>query len=134
MQRPEHLPREGGRRELLRMLDRLAPGDMVTVTRLDRLARSTFDLFGIVKCIVDAKVQFQSLAERWAGTSSGRLMLAVLGDLADVERDLIRTTPSKGRSRTKAGGRHVGISIIRHADATRYFRRAKAPTRQIHRH
>ena len=41
------------RRELLRMLDRLTPGDVVTVTRIDRLARSTFDLFAIVKRIVD---------------------------------------------------------------------------------
>jgi hypothetical protein len=51
------------------------------VTRIDRLARSTFDLFGIVKHIVDAKAQFRSLAEPWAdtGTSTGRLMLAVLG-------------------------------------------------------
>src|SRR4051812_14350549 len=56
------------RRELLRMLDRLAPGDVVTVTRIDRLARSTFDLFGIVKCIVDAQAQFRSLAEPWAKT------------------------------------------------------------------
>jgi len=51
------------RRELLRMLERLEPGDVVTVTRIDRLARSTFDLFGIVKRIVDAKAQFRSLAE-----------------------------------------------------------------------
>ncbi len=50
------------RRELLRMLDRLAPGDVATVTRIDRLARSTFDLFGVVKQIVDAKTQFRSLA------------------------------------------------------------------------
>src|SRR6476660_8037890 len=41
------------RRQLLRMLGKLAPGDVVTVTRIDRLARSTFDLFGIVKRIVD---------------------------------------------------------------------------------
>jgi DNA invertase Pin-like site-specific DNA recombinase len=75
------------------MLDTLAPGDVVTVTRIDRLARSTFDLFAIVKQIVDAKAQFRSLAEPWAdtGTSTGRLMIAVLGGLADVERDLIRT-------------------------------------------
>jgi DNA invertase Pin-like site-specific DNA recombinase len=46
------------RRELNRMLGKLAPGDAVTVTRIDRLARSTFDLFGIVKRIVDAKAQF----------------------------------------------------------------------------
>jgi DNA invertase Pin-like site-specific DNA recombinase len=51
------------RRELNRMLGKLAPGDVVTVTRIDRLARSTFDLFGIVKRIVDAKAQFRSLAE-----------------------------------------------------------------------
>src|SRR5580704_3538784 len=50
------------RRQLLKMLDTLAPGDVVTVTRIDRLARSTFDLFAIVKRIVDAKAQFRSLA------------------------------------------------------------------------
>ena len=65
------------RRELLDMLKHLAPGDVVTVTRIDRLARSTFDLFAIVKEIVDAKAQFRSLAEPWAdtGTSTGRLMI-----------------------------------------------------------
>jgi DNA invertase Pin-like site-specific DNA recombinase len=69
------------RRELNRMLGKLAPSDVVTVTRIDRLARSTFDLFAIVKRIADAKAQFRSLAEPWAdtGTSTGRLMLAVLG-------------------------------------------------------
>src|SRR5215472_16557746 len=98
------------RRELLRTLDGLAPGDVVMVTRIDRLARRTFDLFGIVKRIVDAKAQFRSLAEPWAdtGTSTGRLMLAVLGGLADVERDLIRTRTAEGRSRAKARGKHMG--------------------------
>jgi len=78
------------------------------VTWLDRLARSTFDLFSIVKHIVDPKAQFRSPAEPWAdtGTSTGRLMLAVLGGLADVERDLTRT--AEGRSRAKAQGRHMG--------------------------
>jgi DNA invertase Pin-like site-specific DNA recombinase len=91
------------RRELLKMLHTLAPGDVVTVTRIDRLARSTFDLFAIVKQIVDAKAQFRSLAEPWAdtGTSTGRLMIAVLGGLADVERDLIRTRTAEGRSRAQ---------------------------------
>ena len=83
------------------MLRKLAPGDVVTVTRIDRLARSTFDLFRIVKRIVDAKAQFRSLAEPLAdsGSSTGRLMLAVLGGLADAERDLIRTRTDEGRSR-----------------------------------
>jgi DNA invertase Pin-like site-specific DNA recombinase len=98
------------RRELNRMLAKLGPGDVVTVTRIDRLARSTFDLFGIVKRIVDAKAQFRSLAEPWADTdtSTGRLMLAVLGGLADVERDLVRTRTAEGRSRAKAQGKHMG--------------------------
>jgi DNA invertase Pin-like site-specific DNA recombinase len=46
------------------MLGKLAPGDVVTVTRIDRLARSTFDLFAIVKRIVDAEAQFRSLGNR----------------------------------------------------------------------
>ena len=97
------------RRQLLKMLA-LAPGDVVTVTRIDRLAPSTFDLFAIVKQIVDAKAQFRSLAEPWAdtGTSTGRLMIAVLGGLADVERDLIRTRTAEGRSRAQKRGQHMG--------------------------
>ena len=54
--------------------------------------------------------KFRSLAEQWAdtATSTGRLMLAVLSGLADVERDLIRTRSAKGRSRAKARGQHMG--------------------------
>ncbi len=98
------------RQELMKMLKQLAAGDVVTVTRIDRLARSTFDLFAIVKQIADAGARFRSIAEPWAdtGTSTGRLMLAVLGGLADVERDLIRTRTAEGRSRAKARGQHMG--------------------------
>ena len=122
------------RRELNRMLDKLAPGDVVTVTRIDRLARSTFDLFAIVKRIVDAKAQFRSLAEPWAdtGTSTGRLMIAVLGGLADVERDLIRTRTAEGSSRAKARGKHMGrppsLTAAQQKEATR--RRAEGATLQ----
>ena len=122
------------RRELNRMLGKLAPGDVVTVTRIDRLARSTFDLFGIVKRIVDAKAQFRSLAEPWAdtGTSTGRLMLAVLGGLADVERDLIRTRTAEGRSRAKERGQPMGrppsLTPAQQKEATR--RRAQGATLQ----
>jgi DNA invertase Pin-like site-specific DNA recombinase len=98
------------RRELLLLLKRLAPGDEVTVTRIDRLARSTFDLFAIVKRIVDTGAHFRSLAEPWAdtSTSTGRLMIAVLGGLADVERDLIRTRTAEGRARARARGQRMG--------------------------
>src|SRR5271155_1233902 len=72
------------RRELLKMLRGLVPGDVVTVTRIDRLPRPPFPLFAIVKQVVDAKAEFRALAEPWAGpgTSTGRLMIAVLGGLA----------------------------------------------------
>lgn len=98
------------RRELLKLLRYVSTDDVVMVTRIDRLARSTFDLFAIVKQIADAGAQFRSLDEPWAdtSTSTGRLMLAVLGGLADVERDLIRTRTAEGRSRAKARGQHMG--------------------------
>jgi DNA invertase Pin-like site-specific DNA recombinase len=118
--------------QLRRMHATLTPGDVLTVTRLDPLARSTFDLFAIVKQIVDAKAQFRSLAEPWAntGTSTGRLMLAVLGGLADVERELIRTRTAEGRSRAKAQGKHMGRPpslTAQQKEATR--RRAQGATR-----
>ena len=103
------------------MLKALAPGDVVTVTRIDRLARSTFDLFAIVKQIVDAKAQFRSLAEPWAdtGTSTGRLMIAVLGGLADVERDLIRTRTAEGRSRAQGARAAYGPTAETHRRSSR---------------
>lgn len=98
------------RKELQRLLRMVTVGDEVVVTRIDRLARSTFDLFAIVKQITEAGAAFRSLAEPWADTNSstGRLMIAVLAGLADVERDLIRTRTSEGRVRAKARGQHMG--------------------------
>ena len=57
-------------RELLKLLKGIEPGDVVTVTRIDRLVRLTCDLFAIVKRIVDAGAQFRSLAEPWADTGT----------------------------------------------------------------
>jgi DNA invertase Pin-like site-specific DNA recombinase len=109
-------------------------GEAIAVTHIDRLARSTFDLFGIVKHIVDVNAQFRSLAEPWAdtGISTGRLMLAVLAGLAHVERDLIRTSTAEGRSRAKAEGKHMGrprsLTPTQQKEATR--RRAQGATLQ----
>jgi DNA invertase Pin-like site-specific DNA recombinase len=98
------------RKELGNLLKSLEAGEQVVVTRIDRLARSVFELFAIVKKIIDAGGQFLSLAEPWAdtSTSTGRLMIAVLGGLADVERDLIRTRTGEGRARAKLRGQHMG--------------------------
>jgi DNA invertase Pin-like site-specific DNA recombinase len=112
------------------MLGKLAPCDVVMVTRIDRLARSTFDLFAIVKRIADAKAQFRPLAEPWAdtGTSTGRLILAVLGGLADLERDLARTRTAEGRSRAKARGKRMAAPFQQQKEASR--RRAQGATLQ----
>ena len=98
------------RKELGNLVKSIAAGDQVVVTRIDRMARSVFELFAIVKKIIDAGGQFLSLAEPWAdtSTSTGRLMIAVLGGLADVERDLIRARAGEGRTRAKLRGQHMG--------------------------
>jgi DNA invertase Pin-like site-specific DNA recombinase len=120
------------RPQLRRLLAQIGPGDVVTVTRIDRLARSIIDLFAVVEQIVDAKAQFRSLAEPWADTGSrtGRLMLAVLGGLADVERDLIRTRTAEGRSRAQKRGQRMGrppkLTEAQQAEARR--RRAEGAT------
>jgi len=84
----------------------LGEGDVLFVTRLDRLARSARDLLNILDAIAKRKADFKSLADSWADTttSHGRLMLTVLGGLAEFERDLIRARTGNGRARAVANG------------------------------
>jgi DNA invertase Pin-like site-specific DNA recombinase len=98
------------RSQLRGVLDQLEAGDVLTVTRLDRLARSTCDLLNTLGTIADRKAGFRSLGDTWADTttSHGRLMLTVLGGLAGFERDLIRTRTEEGRARAKARGVKMG--------------------------
>src|SRR5271166_895496 len=88
----------------------LDEGDVLIVTRLDRLARSTRDLLNILDAIAKRKAGFKSLADAWADTttSHGRLMLTVLGGLAEFERDLIRARTGAGRARALANGVKMG--------------------------
>ena len=98
------------RKELARAIDALGAGDVLMVTRLDRLARSTRDLLNVLHIIADKKAGFKSLADSWADTttSHGRLMLTVLGGLAEFERDLIRARTGEGRKRAMAAGVKFG--------------------------
>jgi DNA invertase Pin-like site-specific DNA recombinase len=98
------------RRELKRMLVSLNAGDVVLVTRLDRLARSTLDLLNILASIAKAGAAFRSLGDAWMDTTSphGRLMITVLGGLAEFERELIKSRTGEGRSRAKARGVKMG--------------------------
>ena len=96
--------------QLRKAIASLGAGDVLVVTRLDRLARSTRDLLNTLAAITDRKAGFRSLSEAWADTttSHGRLMLTVLGGLAEFERDLIRARTSEGRERARARGVRMG--------------------------
>ena len=98
------------RRELAKALRALEAGDTLLVTRLDRLARSTRDLLNILDTIAKAGAGFRSLGDAWTDTTTphGRLMLTVLGGLAEFERELIRARTGEGRVRAKARGVHMG--------------------------
>jgi DNA invertase Pin-like site-specific DNA recombinase len=87
--------------------------DVLMVTRLDRLARSTRDLLNVLDAVGKAGAGFRSLADAWADTTTphGRLMLTVLGGLAEFERELIKARTEEGRKRAQAGGVKFGRKL-----------------------
>ncbi len=98
------------RKQLARLIARLDKGDVLVVTRLDRLARSTRDLLNLLGAIAEKGAGFKSLRDSWADTTTahGRLMLTVLGGLAEFERELIRSRTGEGRERARARGVVMG--------------------------
>jgi DNA invertase Pin-like site-specific DNA recombinase len=98
------------RPELAKVIGRLEPGDVLMVTRLDRLARSTRDLLNVIAAVAERGAGFKSLKDTWADTTTphGRLMLTVLGGLAEFERELIRSRTGEGRKRAKERGVRFG--------------------------
>jgi DNA invertase Pin-like site-specific DNA recombinase len=98
------------RPELDRMLDHLRPGDVVTVTRLDRLARSTRDLLDVAERIRSCGAGLRSLAEPWADTTSpaGRMVMTVFAGIAEFERSLILERTRTGREAAKLRGVQFG--------------------------
>lgn len=98
------------RPELGRLLDQLRAGDVVVVTRLDRLARSTRDLLDIAEQLKTAGAGLRSLHEPWADTTSpaGRMVLTVFAGIAEFERDLIHERTGAGRAAAKARGVRFG--------------------------
>jgi DNA invertase Pin-like site-specific DNA recombinase len=98
------------RPELGKVIPRLEPDDVLVVTRLDRLARSTRDLLNILGAIAERGAGFKSLKDAWCDTTTphGRLMVVVIGGLAEFERELIRARMGEGRKRAKARGVRFG--------------------------
>jgi DNA invertase Pin-like site-specific DNA recombinase len=98
------------RPELAKLIRRLEPDDVLMVTRLDRLARSTRDLLNVLDELAKRGAGFRSLKDTWADTTTphGKLMVTVLGGLAEFERELIRARTGEGRARAKARGVRFG--------------------------
>jgi DNA invertase Pin-like site-specific DNA recombinase len=98
------------RKALARAIAQLGQEDTLIVTRLDRLARSTRDLLNVLDAIAKAGAGFRSLADTWADTTTphGKLMITILGGLAEFERSLILSRTAEGRTRAKARGVRFG--------------------------
>lgn len=120
------------RPQLEKAIGALGPSDTLVVTRLDRLARSTRDLLNTLDAVAKKGAAFKSLVDTWADTTTphGRLLLTVLGGLAEFERELIRARTTEGRRRAvKAGvklGRRSSLSAFQQAEVVR--RRAEGET------
>jgi len=120
------------RPRLAKALAALGEGDTLVVSKLDRLARSTRDLLNTLDAIGKAGATFKSLGDAWADTTTpaGKLMLTVLGGLAEYERHLILSRTAEGRTRAKANGvrfgRHPALTPYQRAEALR--RRAAGET------
>jgi DNA invertase Pin-like site-specific DNA recombinase len=98
------------RPELAKAIRTLEAGDVLVVTRLDRLARSTRDLLNVLDELAKRGAGFKSLKDTWADTTTphGKLMLTVLGGLAEFERELIRARTGEGRKRAMDRGVKFG--------------------------
>jgi DNA invertase Pin-like site-specific DNA recombinase len=123
------------RPELAKLIRSLQPGDILLVCRLDRLARSTRDLLNVLDAVAKAAAAFRSLADTWADTTTphGRLMLTVLGGLAEFERELIRARTGDGRKRAMANGIKFGRKhkLSQHQQAEVLKRRANGETLSV---
>lgn len=112
------------RPELERMIDQLRDGDVVVVTKYDRLSRSLQDLLTIVDAIRVKGCGFRSLAEDIdTTTSAGRLVFHVFASIAQFERERIAERTKEGlaaaRRRGRVGGRPPALSKERRAEVQR---------------
>ncbi len=109
------------RPQLRRMLDQLRPGDVVTVYKLDRLARSLADLLSILARIEAAGARFRSLTEAIDTTTpAGRMMMQLLGAFAEFERNMIRERTAAGlRAAIDRGTRCGRPPALSHSEGRR---------------
>lgn len=94
------------RPQLEKLLAQLRKDDVVIVTKLDRLARSTAELLRIAEAINEKNAGLQSLGEPWADTTTpaGKMIMTVFGGISEFERSLILTRTQEGRDAARARG------------------------------
>lgn len=99
--------------ELANAIDFVRDGDVLVVTRLDRLARSVGDLHNIIEKLAAKGVAFKCINQSGVDTNSstGKLMLAVLGAVAQFENDIRRERQMEGIRKAKAEGRYKGRPV-----------------------
>ena len=98
------------RQELDKMLDTLRKGDIIIVTDLTRLSRSTKDLFQIVETINSKGAEIKSLKESWLDTTTpqGKLLFTIFAGLSQFERDLIADRTKDGLVSARNRGAKLG--------------------------
>jgi DNA invertase Pin-like site-specific DNA recombinase len=98
------------RPQLAKLMAGLKDGDVVVVTKLDRLGRSTRELLDLIDRISKAGASFRSLGDPlWdTGSAQGRLLSTLLAAIAEFERELIRERTGDGRKRAMAAGVKFG--------------------------
>jgi DNA invertase Pin-like site-specific DNA recombinase len=99
----------GSREALAEAIDFAREGDVLVVTKLDRLARSVADLVTLTQTLKRKKVSLRVLAMNLdTATSTGRLMLNLLGSIAEFERDLMLERQKEGIAKARAEGKYKG--------------------------
>jgi putative DNA-invertase from lambdoid prophage Rac len=98
------------RRAFARLLDRLEAGDVLVVTKLDRLGRNAMDVRSTVEVLdaIGVRVHCLALGGVDLTSSSGKLTMGVLGAVAEFERDLLVERTHSGLARAKAEGKAIG--------------------------
>jgi DNA invertase Pin-like site-specific DNA recombinase len=95
------------------LMDQLRAGDTVVVWKLDRLGRNMLHILETVKTLTEMGVTLVSTSDGIdSSTAAGRMMIGVLGSLAEYERELIRERTALKRASSRANGKHPGINGV----------------------
>jgi len=125
--------KDAARPELRRLMAKIRPRDVVVVTKLDRLARSTSDLLNLYTLVAKAEASIYSLSEPWADTTSpaGALIVTVMAGIAEFERARILERCNEGRRAARLAGKSLGrkpcLSAVQVQEAVTMMQNGRRP-------